>query len=128
MRIFLFVMLFLTPELVFAQTSSSTVAALGGGDPVALIGLMAKAYREGAYALGSGLLLTLVVWIARAIKLLEWLPQKATRWVATGLAMATSIGVGLTAGQDWLSIVSTGLSVGLTSIGGWEALKGLLKR
>ena len=84
-----------------------------------LIGMLAKAYESQAWALLAGLLLTLAVWVANTFVLAKVKPAHM-RWVALGLSVVTSVGLGLQGGQDWMTILVTGLTVGLTSIGMWE--------
>jgi len=42
------------------------------------------------------------------------------RWVAMGLSTATSVALGLQAGEPWMNIVVTGITVGLMAVGTWE--------
>jgi hypothetical protein len=117
----------LLPMLVLAQvatTSTSTVPPdlKTADDVLSLFKLMTGAFQGGAYAVGASSALTLLVAGARYFKALDLIkiPDTWDKWVALGLAMATSVAAGLWAGHDWWAIVSTGVQVGVYSIGGWE--------
>ena len=109
----------LTAFIAFGQTATSSVASQ---DIPAVIETMAQAFQGGAYGLGAGLLLSLLVAAADMLNLLKRVPKSAKKWVAMGVAMVTSIAVGLVSGLAWLDIVITAVSTGLTAIGGWEAI------
>jgi len=107
--------------VAYGQTATSSAAPAASDFP-ALIEMMAQAFKGGAWGLGAGLLLTVVVAAADMLNLLKRVPKAAKKWVAMGLAMATAIGVGLTSGTAWMDIVVTAVTTGLTAVGGWEAV------
>jgi len=125
-RILAFLAVLMVPAFVLAQTATSTATPGAGDDPIVLIGMMVKAFQSGAWAVGAGLLLTVVVALGRAFRVLQWIPKKAVPWATAAIAVLTSVGLGLTNDQDWMTIVSTGISVGLVAIGGWETLGKLI--
>lgn len=109
------------PWAAFAQTTTSSTAV----DPGAVqegLGVMARAFKSGNWALAAGTLLTVVVALLRIVGALKVIPDKYDQYVAIGAALATSIGVGLTTGQPWDGILMTAANVGLVAVGGWEAV------
>lgn len=92
-------------------------------DPAELINAIADASQAKNWALMAGLIITLVVAAARWVKLLEWLPKSAMKWVAGALAALTSVGTHLVAGNaDIMSMIVTAVSTGVAAVGGWEML------
>lgn len=89
-----------------------------------MLEMMMQAFQGGQWTLFAGLLLSGLVAAARYLKALDLIkiPDAADGWIAMGLAMVASIGLGLQNGQDWLSIVTTALTVGAAAVGGWELL------
>ena len=116
--------LLLIPTIAFAQLAktSTAVAALTPEDLPGLISLMANAFSSGNAMIGSGLLLTLAVAAFKMFGLNKLFHKKYNKWVAGGLAMVTSIAVGLMAQASLWVILSTGVGIGVTAIGGWELL------
>jgi hypothetical protein len=103
------------------MTETATTAMTG------LLDTMAQAYSNQAWAVLAGVVLMFVVMAARKF-VLPALEPTHTRWVALGLAMATSVGVGLQSSQDWFTIAVTAISTGLVAIGSWETLGKALRR
>ena len=122
----------MVPAIALAQTATSSVVGVGSilsaDDGLRVLEMLANAFRSGDWALGSGLLLTLVVAVARMLGLSKRLNKAWVPWATAGMAIAASVGVGLQTDQDWWKIVSTGLLVGLTAIGGWETGGKLVKK
>ena len=118
----------LLPVLVLAQAATSTTGAPPDittvEDALSLFKVMTGAFKGGTYAIGASALLTLLVAAARYFKALDLIkiPDSWDKWVAMALAMGGSVAMGLWAGHDWMTIVSTGVQVGVYSIGGWEML------
>lgn len=108
-----------TVTATIASTITSTKAAASDLDALRL---MALAFKQGDWALGSGLLLTFVVASLRVVGLLHLIPKKYDKYVAAGIAVLTSIALGLQTGEDWWKIVTTGATIGLIAIGGWETV------
>lgn len=122
--------LLMIPALALAQTATSTVV-----DPTmvveelsGVVALMTKAFSDGNWRLGFGLLLTLSIALFKLLGLNKLISKKNNKWVAGGLALVGSLAVGLMSGIGWVAIVSTAVSVGATAVGGWEiVLEPLMK-
>ena len=97
-------------------------------DAAESVSLLVKAVQDKNWSLALGLLLTLLVFIANKFGLKDKVGSKAVPWVATGLAMAATCGVGLSSGVALADAAVQGLLAGVVAIGGWEMLfKHLLK-
>lgn len=107
-------------QLLAGQVATSTSG-------VDLLGPMADAFKGGQWGLAAGLLLTVLVALARWLRLTKLIPKKWDKWLAVGVAMVGSIATGLVAGQNWLAILSGGIAVGLTAIGGYETLGRMIR-
>jgi len=120
--------LLLLPAVALAvdtsSTSTTSLAIGSAGDAISLFRVMAAAFSGGAYAAGAGAAVALLVAVLRYVKALDIvkLPDAWDKWVALGLAMASSIAGGLWAGHGWWDILSTGVQAGVYAIGGWELL------
>jgi hypothetical protein len=106
------------------NTETATTAVV---DPAAnsldgIMQLLSGAYGANDWVLLSGLLLACVVIGLRRLPWFKDLPKRYKKWQALTIAILSSIAVGLQTGQEWLSIIVTGLAVGLAAIGGWEAI------
>lgn len=115
----------LVPALALAQTvTTSTTAAVSPNpeDTFSLIALMATAFKNGDWMLGAGLLLTACIGLARLFGLTKLVPKQHTKWLAGGIAMLTSVSVGLMAHASWWQIISTGIGTGVIAVGGWEVI------
>jgi hypothetical protein len=128
----------LFPLLVWAQTTSTT-SSVGKaiGDPSNLdtpseafwvVEMMIKAFKSGHWALFAALILTALVACLRFFEVGKKIPKEYVPWFTGGMASATSVALGLYIGLDWWAIATTGLSVGLMAIGGWETIGKLLKK
>ena len=62
------------------------------------VSVLVKAVQDKNWSLALGLLLTLLVFVANKMGLKEKVGSKAVPWVATGLAVAATCGVGLSSG------------------------------
>lgn len=97
------------------ETESATVAiTLGQG--------VVEAFRSRDWGLLASSILMLVVVLARQFRLVQQLPTEWVPWATGGLAIATSVALGIEQGQHWSTILSTGLVIGLTAIGMWETV------
>jgi len=127
MRAAIIFLVLVLPAIVLAQTSTTSTAAIDPNTltPESLPGVfewMARAFKSGDWMTGSGLLLTLAIGAFRALGLNKLIPKKYNKWVAGGIAMLTSVAVGLVAHASWWTIVSTGIGTGLAAVGGWEVI------
>jgi hypothetical protein len=92
------------------------------------VSLLVKSVQDKNWSLALGLILTLVVFLANKVGLKDKVGSKAVPWVATGLAMAATCGIGLSSGVALADAAVQGLLAGVVAIGGWEMLfKHLLK-
>lgn len=125
--------------LVAMATSTTTSTVVVTPESVDSVGglfdvlkLSIKAFQGGAWAVGAGLVLTMVVAALRMFNVIKRIPKEYVPWGVAGMAMLTSVGLGLQAGIAWDAILTTGLTVGLVSMGGWSTFgklaKGLLKK
>lgn len=105
------------------ETITSTMT-----DMLPTLGDLQTAYSSRNWLLLLGLVLTAAVTISKRLGLLALVPKEATKWVAVGMGMATGIGGGLILGQDWMTILGTGITAGLLSIGGHEIFGKMLKK
>jgi hypothetical protein len=69
-------------------------------DPGAAVSEMVQAFKEGRWAAGIGLLLTLLVWFTRKF-VWKFIPKKALPWLTFGLAMLVTVSVELVLGIVW---------------------------
>ncbi len=127
MRRFCFVfVLLLMPALLWAQTSTTSTVVdpslVGPSEVSGVIALMAKAFSDGNWRTAFGLLLTVAVAGFKSLGINKIFAKKHNKWVAGGLALATSVAVGLMSSMGWLAIVTTGATVAVTSVGGWELI------
>lgn len=118
-----------------STTSTTTVnpdAVDTVGEGFELLKLAYNAFKGGGWALGAGLLLTGAIALLRVFKVGQKIPKAYLPWFVGGVAMLTSIALGLQVGLGWQAIVTTGLSVGLMAMGGWstfgKAVKALMKK
>lgn len=128
----------LFPFLLLAQ-STSTTSSVGAaivdpftidtpGEAFWLIEMMFNAFKSGEWALGAAFVLTLLIAAFRFLDLGKKVPKAWVPWVTGAVAMATSSALGLYAGLGWWAILTTGLTVGLVAVGGWETIGKLLKK
>lgn len=97
-------------------------------DAAESVSLVVKAVQDKNWSLALGLILTLLVFLANKMGLKDKVGSKAVPWVATGLAMAATSGVGLASGVALSEALVQGFLAGVVAIGGWEMLfKHLLK-
>ena len=102
----------------------------GADDAIAVVSAMVEAFKGGNIGLGIGLLLMLLVWLLRSLKIpfvnttiLAKVPPKAMPWVAATLGIVGSIGVELMAGQlHWGMAIVNGIFIGATTVGLWEMI------
>lgn len=114
--------------LIATSTVAVNPSAVSPDQIPAIIEMMAQAFNGGSWALASGLLLTLVVIGLRLFSITkrvskEWLP-----WAVSGISLLTYTAIGLQTGQSWWQILTTGLTVALVAVGGWETVAKTAKR
>jgi hypothetical protein len=141
MRYF-FVVLFLIAftSSALADTATSTTTATSTATAIVdpgqidsieqlfgVVGLLKKAYSSRRWMLLAALVLTVLVAGVRMFSLGQKLPAELVPWVTLGLAMLTSIALGLQAGKRWDTMLITGVSVGIAAIGGFETFGKLLR-
>lgn len=105
-------------QLAAAQTATSTLTDDLGG----LISSGLKAFESKNWVTLAGVVLMLLMVVIRRVNLLQKIPADYIPLATGVMAMIASVALGLMEGQPWPNIVGTGLSVGLTAIGAWEAL------
>jgi hypothetical protein len=126
------------PAVAAAQEAAATAAATTStivhpgdvntfAEGLGVFKMMIKAFGDKNWALGAALILTLLVTICRFFSVVRKIPKQWVPWIAAALAMATSVAVGLQAGLGAWAITTTGITVGLTAVGGWETLGKLLR-
>lgn len=114
--------------LVATSTVAVSPEAVSADQIPALIEMMAHAFNNGNWALASGLLLTLVVVGLRLFSVTKRVSKEWMPWLVSGLSLLTSVAVGLQTGQSWWQILSTGFTVALVAVGGWETIAKAAKR
>lgn len=82
--------------------------------------MLAKAYSDHAWTLLVGIILMVVTWVAKKFNVVDRLPKAAIPYGVMAIAMLSSIALGLEQGQSVVSVIITGLTVGLAAIGSWE--------
>lgn len=107
-------------HLVLTATSTASVDPNSvAANPDAFVQLVVSAFQSRNWSLLAGLLLAAVVWAINMFVVGKVDPAHM-RWVAMGLSTATSVALGLQAGEPWMNIVVTGITVGLMAVGTWE--------
>jgi hypothetical protein len=119
-KMMILVALLLLPAVALAQVATSTAGAGLTEDPGELLSLLSRAFADKDWMMVAGGLLMLVIAVGNLLGLRKLVPKKYTHWLAGGIAMASSVAVGLMAHASWWAIVSTGVGVGITAIGGWQ--------
>lgn len=91
--------------------------------PDEAVSFVREAYASKSWTLAVGGVLMLSVRVLGAIKpVAARLPAGSQRWLALGLAAASSAGTALVAGASWALAAVNGVTAGLLAIGTWEAL------
>lgn len=127
-RLLIVLCLIALPCLAIAAGTSSTSTSAITSDSVTsdnvvdIVSTMALAFSKRSWALGAGLLLTLIAAWLRAFNFAQKIPVEWMPWAVLGMAMLASIGVGLQSGKRFSTILIGGLSVGVMAIGGWETI------
>jgi len=92
------------------------------------ISLLVKAVQDKDWSLALGFLMMLLVMLANKFGLKDKVGAKAIPWVAMGLAVASTLGVGLASGVALMDALVQGVLAGVVAIGGWELMfKHMLK-
>jgi hypothetical protein len=90
-----------------------------------------KAFESHSWALIAAAILMVLVIIGRLVLKAE-VNKKYVPWIALFIAAASSVAAGIQAGKAWMSIVVTGVLVGVAAVGGWETfgklLRGILRK
>jgi hypothetical protein len=81
-----------------------------------------RAFQDKNWPLGLGLVLSILVAIANRFGLKDFVGPKAVPWVATGLAVVSTMATALTLGVPVLESLTQGILAGVVAIGGWEML------
>ena len=120
------VLVMLAAATALAQTLTATTATVAPGDirtpeDALNVGwLIIQVFKGGGWTVGAGLCLSFGIAAARFFKLFDKIPDKYDGWVAVIVAVLGSVAGGLQLKQDWVTIVFTAVSVGVTAIGSWE--------
>ena len=86
------------------------------------ISLLVKAVQDKNWSLALGFLLMLLVMVANKFGLKDKIGSKAVPWVAMGLAVTATLGIGLANGLALVEAGMQGVRAGVAAIGGWELL------
>jgi hypothetical protein len=108
------------PAIAFAQTNVLVAADTGSAD--ALTNLLIEAVRSEQWLVVAGVATTLVILMVRKAGLLSQVPVKYMPWVATGVAVVSSVGTSLVSGVSLVSAVTQGVLVGTAASGFWEMI------
>jgi hypothetical protein len=109
------------PAIAFAQTE--VVAGSVDVESVdALTNLLIEAVRSEQWLVVAGVATTLVILMVRKAGLLSQVPVKYMPWVATGVAVVSSVGTSLVSGVSLVSAVTQGVLVGTAASGFWEMI------
>ena len=108
------------PAIAFAQTNVLVAADTGSAD--ALTNLLIEAVRSEQWLVVAGVATTLVILMVRKAGLLSQVPVKYMPWVATGVAVVSSVGTSLISGVSLVSAVTQGVLVGTAASGFWEMI------
>lgn len=122
-----------------SEAEDSEVVTTDTGGPVELeseedaLGAMKNLYAaltNRNWTLATGLVLALLVWVARRFKLLDKIPAAAVPWTAAGLSMAGYLVASFhTTGVGLRAALVEGVVAGATAVGLWEmVLKHLLPK
>ena len=116
--------------MIFVATSTVVVnpSTVSPDQIPAIIEMMAQAFSGGSWTLASGLFLTLVVVGLRLFSVTKRVSKEWVPWAVSGISLLTYTAVGLQTGQSWWQILTTGLTVALVAVGGWETLAKSAKR
>jgi len=108
------------PAIAFAQTE--VAAGVDTESVDALTNLLVEAVRSEQWLVVAGVATTLIVLVIRRFGFLSQVPVKYMPWVATGVAIASSVGTSLISGVSLLSAVTQGILVGTAASGFWEMI------
>lgn len=119
-------MLLLVTTAALAQAATGTVTSTAAlGDPGAMpdqLSWMVNAFKSGDWMTFSGVLLAVVVSGFKLVGLNKLIPKTANKWVAGGIATATSLSVGLVVHASWWVIISTAVGTFFTAVGGYQVV------
>lgn len=80
------------------------------------------AVQAGQWTLAAGLFLTLLVYGVNRFALKDKVGEKVIPWLAAGVGMAGSVGVGLASGDPVVEALVAGVIAAVMAVGGWEAV------
>jgi hypothetical protein len=112
MRYLLFSMMFLLPAAAFAQADPESVDTLLNG--------FVMAVQTDQWLVAAGIATTLIVVLLRRTGALDAVPLKAMPWVASAVAIASSIATSLVSGVGLVEALTQGFLVGAAASGFWE--------
>lgn len=85
------------------------------------LNILIEAAKGGHWSLFVGILLTLLVWLLdKFIGIRNRVGSKAMPWVAVGLGIMGTVGVGLTSGLGIAEVLVQGFITGSSAVGLWE--------
>lgn len=85
------------------------------------LNILIEAAKGGHWSLFVGMLLTLLVWLLdKFIGIRNKVGPKAMPWVAVGLGIMGTVGIGLTSGLGIAEVLVQGFITGSSAVGLWE--------
>lgn len=85
------------------------------------VNLIVKAFQMGAWPIGVGLIIMLLVWVANRFGLKEKVGEKWVPWIAAGLGILSTVGIALATGSlVWWQALIQGFLSGASATGFWE--------
>jgi hypothetical protein len=123
-----FASVLLLPSLALAQTRTSTAAGgLPNEDASWLFDLFTKAFHDKNWMLFSAGVLTLLIWVARRLQVLQVFPKAYLSWVSTAIAILSGVVLGLLDGKPLGEILATSISIGLMASGLWDSVGEMIR-
>jgi hypothetical protein len=110
----------LTPEEA-AEKKVEDILVGVDEDPSEVISNMVQAFKEGRWAAGIGLLLTLLVWFTRRF-VWKFIPKNALPWLTFGLAMLITVSLELISGLVWWKTLIDGFLTCGAAMAFWTLL------
>ena len=90
-------------------------------DPAGKVSLLIELAKSGRWGPFAGLVVLFLVWGTRRF-IWKLINKNVLPWLTLGLAMASSVAVGLIAGNIWWQVLIDGLLTGGSAMALWSAL------
>lgn len=87
-------------------------------------GFLQEAFSKGQFGLGIAVLIMAVVWVVGRQPALQSkiTDRNILAWISLGTGVVGSVLTGIVAGQDWVTAVVNGLTVGAAASGLWSTV------